>query len=293
MSAIVRSSVLDRLKKLDQRQPIAVDVVALFVIPTVVLSSIYFLWPASERVLEYKARNPTLIGILGSNLAHRSAGHLTRNLVGLWLFGGSGYLLARSAGKRNFYRLSFVAYLTVLPFLASPFIRRMLADTPGNLARLESVGFSQTVGALAGFLAIAIALYYHRATEGNVSPALLAIGLFFGGFGAIFRNLGGSLDVTLLTVGIGVLTLLYIGGKAPLSFERPFRSVPLWGTLGGVLLFFLAISGLFNPEAGGGIYGHMAGYWWGFILPGLYMLLAGIYRRLPDSLDGQVPSFTL
>lgn len=293
MSVIDENSVFTQLRALDERHPTAVDLVTLFVIPTVLLSGIYFLWPASERVLEYKARNPTLVGILGSNLAHRSAGHLTRNLVGLWLFGGSGYLLVRSAGKRNFYRLSIVSYLLVLPFLASPFIRRMLADTPEILAQLESVGFSQTVGALAGFLAIAIALYYYRATEGNVNPTLLAIGLFFGGFGAIFRNLGGSLDVTLLTVGIGVLTLLYIGGKAPLSFERPFRSVPFWSTLGGVLLFFLAISGLFSPEAGGGIYGHMAGYWWGFILPGLYMLLAGIYRRLPDSLDGQVPSFTL
>lgn len=293
MSVIDQNSVVKRLRALNEHHPTAVDLVTLFVIPTVVLSGIYFLWPASERVLEYKARNPTLVGILGSNLAHRSAGHLTRNLVGLWLFGGSGYLLARSAGKRNFYRLSFVSYLTVLPLLANPFIRRMLADTPEKLARLESVGFSQTVGALAGFLTIAIALYYYRATEGNVSPALLAIGLFFGGFGAIFRNLGGSLDVTILTVGIGILTLLYIGGKAPLSFERPFRSVSFWSTLGGVLLFYLAIGGLFSPKAGGGIYGHMAGYWWGFILPGLYMLLAGMYRRFPDELDVQVPSFAL
>lgn len=293
MAGFAQNSVLNRFRALDKRHPTTVDLVTLFVIPTVVLSSIYFLWPASERVLEYKARNPTLIGILGSNLAHRSAGHLTRNLIGLWLFGGFGYLLARSAGKRDFYRLSFVSYLTVLPFLASPFIRRMLADTPAKLAKLESVGFSQTVGAITGFLAIAIALYYYRVTEGDARPDLLAIGLFFGGFGAFFQKLGGNLDVTVLTVGIGILTLIYIGVKGQLSFEQSFRSVSFWATVGGVLLFYLAIGGLFNPQAGGGIYGHLAGYWWGFILSGLYLLLTETYRRIPGYFNGQVPFFTL
>lgn len=290
MSVIAKNSVL-RLQALDERHPTAIDLVTLFIIPTVVLSGIYFLWPASERVLEYKARNPTFIGILGSNLAHRSIGHLTGNLKGLWLFGGSGYLLARSAGKRDFYRISFVSYLTVLPFLASAFIRRMLADTPEMLAKLESVGFSQTIGALAGFLAIAIALYYYRATDGDIRPDLLAIGLFFGGFGAFFRKLGGALDVTLMTVGIGLLTLIYIGAKGQLSFEQPFRSMSFWSTVTGVLLFYLIIGSLFDPQAGGGIYGHLAGYWWGFVLSGLYLMLAKTYRRLPGYLDRNIPPF--
>ncbi|MDS0296656.1 hypothetical protein [Halogeometricum luteum] len=245
------------------------DFFLLFLVPTVVLTIIY-LHPQSEQILEYKARNPTILSILGSNLAHRTNGHIIGNLMGYWLLGGTAYLLLREADSTRIYRYAFVAYLLVLPFFASETILFMFADRPEIVAKYESVGFSLTVGAITGLLAVAIAKYYVEIIDDGF-PWIPSLGLFVLGFSLAFYNLNAVSNTTLFFTVIGLAILLYMAYRLRNSFET-YANQRIVRLVGAIAVFVFGLLSLFPASAPTGIYAHMAGYVWGYFLP-----LGGIF----------------
>ena len=277
----------EQIRRLDDTR-LQRDVLLFFLIPSVVLTVIYLI-PQSEQVLEYEARNPTVIGILGSNLAHRSVSHIAGNLVGYWLLGGTAFLLMRQSDSVHIYRYAFIAYLLILPFFASWTILHIFSDRPDIISRFESVGFSQTVGAVTGFLAIAIA-FYHSKLTGSDYALQISLGLFTLGFSVAFYNLGQMSNSVVILAGVGILSLLYMGyglGESLETFGDP-RVVYLGSA---VVLFVIGLQLLFPPSAPAGIYGHMAGYVWGFLLPMAGLTVTEICRGLRNRVSSH-PSST-
>lgn len=240
------------------------DILLLFVLPSAILIFIY-LFPQSEQILEYKARNPTLIGIIGSNLAHRSVNHITGNIFGYWLLGGTGYLLMKESNLDHVYKYSLVAYLLILPFFANWTILQIFSEQPDIISKFESVGFSQTVGAVTGFLPIAISCYYSKLTDEN-HVIYISLGMFTLGFSVAFYYLGEINSSTIILGSIGILSILYIGLRSIKSLKSTADPRFMY-LFGAVAFFIIGIQLLFPPSAPAGIYGHMAGYVWGYLLP--------------------------
>jgi hypothetical protein len=253
------------------------DFLLLFLIPSAVLIVI-FLLPRSEQILEYEARNPTIVGILGSNLAHRSVSHISGNIVGYWILGGTGLLLMKQSDSAHVYRYAFVAYLLILPFFASWTILRIFSGQPSIIARFESVGFSQTVGAVTGFLPIAVACYHSELTESNYALQT-SLGLFTLGFSVAFYNLDQVSTSVKLLMGIGFVSLLYMGYQLVKSLETLVHPKVVY-LLGAVVLFISGLQSLFPQSTPPGIYGHMAGYVWGYLLPVSGITGVKIYTRV-------------
>jgi hypothetical protein len=240
------------------------DVLLFFVLPSLVLVAIY-LYPGSEQALEYEARSPTVVGIIGSNLAHRSVSHIRSNVIGYWILGGASLLLMRESDSAAIYRYAFIVYILILPFFASWTILEIFSDSPDIISRFESVGFSQTVGAVTGFLAIAIAYYYSELT-GDARRLQTSLGLFVLGFAVAFYSLGEVSNTVILLGIIGVAGLLYMTYQLVQLLETlADPRIPLLG--GSLILYVYGLLLLFPPSAPGGIYGHMAGYVWGYLLP--------------------------
>ncbi|MFD1601094.1 hypothetical protein [Halobellus rarus] len=253
------------------------DILLFFVLPSLILIAIY-LYPGSEQALEYEARNPTVVGIIGSNLAHRNISHIQSNIIGYWILGGASLLLMRVSGSAAIYRYAFVAYILILPFFASWTILQIFSDSPDILSRFESVGFSQTVGAVTGFLPIAIAYYYSELT-GDTRCIQVSLGLFVLGFAVAFYSLGEVNNTVILLGVLGVAGLLYMSYQlvqSPETLAEP--GLPFLG--GSVVLYLYGLLLLFPPSAPGGIYGHMAGYVWGYLLPAVGIAVKTGYDEL-------------
>lgn len=239
------------------------DILLLFVLPSVVLVAIY-LFPGSEQALEYEARNPTVVGIIGSNLAHRSVSHIQSNIVGYWILGGASLLLMRESDSAEIYRYAFIVYILILPFFASWTIIEIFSDSPKIISRFESVGFSQTVGAVTGFLPIAIAYYFSEMT-GDKYRLQTSLGLFVLGFAVAFYSLGEVSHTVILLGGTGGLVIFYMTYQMIHSLKTSIDRIPL--LIGSFVLYIYGLLLLFPPSAPLGIYGHMAGYVWGYLLP--------------------------
>lgn len=250
------------------------DVLLLFVVPTILLVSI-FLYPRSTQILEYKARNPTTLTIIGSNLAHRGTLHIAGNLLGLWVIGGVSFILACACQRKRLYYYSFASYLTILPFFADPFIRSMLQNSPEILATLESVGFSQTVGALVGFLTLAIGLFVSENVDKSIPALPISAGLFLSGFTIIYVNFGSISLVPAVLILSGLLTVGYVVWRASKTVKKPLSTAKCTQFFAcSLFVFYAALLFLFPKGVGGGFFGHMAGYLWGYLLP-----ITGIFIR--------------
>lgn len=255
------------------------DILLFFVLPSVVLVGIY-LYPGSEQALEYEARNPTVIGIIGSNLAHRSAAHIQSNIVGYWILGGASLLLMRESDSASVYRYAFIVYIVILPFFASWTILQIFSDRPEIILRFESVGFSQTVGAVTGFLPIAIA-YYYSEVIGDDYHLMTSLGLFALGFAVAFYSLGEVSSTVILLGGLGSMGLFYMIYQLVQSPETVADPrIPF--IVGSFVLYVYGLLLLFPPSAPPGIYGHMAGFVWGYLLPVVGILGRVIYNQLSD-----------
>lgn len=257
------------------------DILLFFVLPSVVLITIY-LFPGTEQTLEYEARNPTVVGIIGSNLAHRSVSHIQSNIIGYWIFGGISLFLMRESDSAEIYRGAFIVYILILPFFASWTILEIFSNRPDIISNFESVGFSQTVGAVIGFLAIAIAYYYSELTGDNYRLQT-SLGLFLLGFAVAFYSLGEVNVTVILLGGIGSMGLLYMTYRLVQSSLTDPR-LPL--LVGSFTLYVYGLLALFPPSAPGGIYGHMAGYVWGYLLPSVGISGSRVYDELRDWISG-------
>jgi len=272
-----------------QDNPSRWDVVTLFVTPTVLLGAI-FLYPGSEQLLEYKARNPTTLTVIGSNLAHRSLQHIVSNLIGLWLIGGVGFVFACASQRKRLYYYAFVSYLTILPFLANPFIRSLLADSPEILATLESVGFSQTVGALVGFLALIIGLFIHDNLDRYISGLTVSTGVFLSGFTVVFVNFGGDAIALTASAGAGIVVISYLLWRSRRILDEPVHQAEsVRFIIAALFVFYGLLLLLFPKDVGGGFFGHMAGYLWGYLLPASGVFASQLYKTISEKIE----SFTV
>lgn len=261
-------------------EPTQWDLLLLFVAPTLMLVAI-FVYPNSTQILEYKARNPNTLTIVGSNLAHRGLGHIAGNLLGLWFIGGVGFVFACACQRKLLYYYSFASYLTVLPFFADPFIRSMLEDAPKILATFESVGFSQTVGALVGFLALATGLFVHENLDKHVSGLLISAGLFLSGFTIVFVNFGTESLALVVSILSGILAIGYVLWRANKTLEQPlYLAESVRFVVAALFLFYATLIMLFPNNVGGGFYGHMAGYMWGYLLPAFGVFVSRTYHQI-------------
>lgn len=268
-----------------REEPTWKDVLTLFILPTTFLICIY-LYPNSTQILEYKARNPTILTIVGSNFAHRSIPHLGGNLFGLWFIGGLSFVFTCTIERKRLYYYSFASYLIVLPFFANPFVRGMLEDTPRLLNTFESVGFSQTVAALVGFLALAIGLFLRDNLDSQISGLLVSAGFFLSGFTIVFVNFGGDLLAITVTIGSGLVAIGYVTWHAYKKIEKPiYSSDSVQMTVIGLLVFYLSLFLLFPKDVSGGFFGHMAGFFFGYVLPASGVLGIHISSKLSEKWD--------
>lgn len=253
------------------------DILLFFVLPSVVLVAIY-LFPGSEQALEYEARNPTVVGIIGSNLAHRSVSHIQSNIVAYWILGGASLFLMRESDSAEIYRYAFIVYILILPFFASWTIIEIFSDRPEVISRFESVGFSQTVGAVTGFLPIAIAYYFSEMT-GDKYRLQTSLGLFVLGFAVAFYSLGEVSHTVILLGGTGCLVMFYMAYQMNHSLKTLIdQRISL--LIGSFVLYIYGLLLLFPPSTPPGIYGHMAGYVWGYLLPVVGISGSVIYNEV-------------
>lgn len=263
-------------------EPTGWDLLLLFVFPTVILVAV-FVYPNSTQILEYKARNPTTLTILGSNLAHRGLRHIAGNLLGLWLIGGVGFVFACLCQRKRLYYYSFASYLSILPFFADPFIRSLLEDAPEILATFESVGFSQTVGALVGFLALATGLFVHENLDRHISGLLISAGLFFSGFTIVFVNFGTDSLALTVSIASGLTAIGYVLWRVNRTIEQPLhQDEGVRFVVAALFIFYATLLLLFPNDVGGGFYGHLAGYMWGYLLPASGVFVSNTYNQISE-----------
>lgn len=266
-------------------EPRRLDSLLLFVLPTVLLIAI-FVYPNSTQILEYKARNPTTLTILGSNLAHRGVRHIAGNLAGLWLIGSVGFMFACACQRKRLYYYSFASYLGVLPFFADEFIRDMIQNTPEIMATFESVGFSQTVGALVGFLALVSGLFVQNNLDEHVSGLLISLGLFISGFSIVFINFGTDTSALVVSIASGFAAIGYVLWRANKTIESPLYSdEAVQFVVIALLIFYATLFLLFPSNVGGGFYGHLAGYVWGYLLPAFGVFVSNTYSQVSEKVD--------
>lgn len=260
-------------------KPTIWDLLILFVGPTILLVTI-FAYPDSTNILEYEASNPTPATILGSNLAHRGIRHISANIFGLWLIGGVSFVFACTCQHKRLYYFSFASYFSVLPFFADGFIRGMLEETPKLLNSFASVGFSLTIGALVGFLALISGLFVESNLDRQVSGLLISIGLFLSGFTVPFLNFGADNLALGLSILSGVIAISYILWRAIKTLEEPISADNLHFEVAGLFIFYAAVLMLFPQNIGGGFYGHMAGYIGGYLFPACPILAQRLIQML-------------
>lgn len=258
-------------------EPNGVDLLLLFILPTTLLITI-FLYPESEQILEYKARDPTALTIIGSNLAHRGPLHIVGNLLGLWLIGGMGFIFACASQRKRLYYYAFATYITILPFFADSLKRGMLEDIPQGLATYETAGFSLTVGALVGFLAIAMGLFLRENVDDQIWGLSASFGLFISGFSIIVVTVGGDTHAFALSIATGIFVIGYVLWRGNQAEDGPIYHIEGIQFFGAALfIFYASLLLLFPPDVGGSFFGHIAGYVWGFLLPAFGLFTVHLY----------------
>lgn len=248
-------------------EPTRLDAIVLFAVPALLLVGIY-LYPNSEQILEYKARNPTTVTIIGSNLAHRNFGHIAGNLVGFLLIGPLAFIFCSASRWKRLYYYVFGSYLVVLPFYSSSFAISLLGEY-NLVSKFESVGFSLTIAALVAFLPIALDLFY-RDNISDTPPALLSsAGLYLSGYTVVFLTLGATSPfIVLVTAVMGIVTITALLWFAHRTLQEPLHhSEGIRFLMAALFIFYAGLIYLFPPNVGSSFVGHMAGFTGGYVLP--------------------------
>ena len=235
------------------------------------------LW-ASER---------TLITALTANYAHFTARHLFDNLLNFWVTLFAIYPLVGLAGWGRRFRLSVGAYLFAVPFVIAAVTLAVTEPSTSQFA----VGFSGIVAALLGFLPVVLAAAAARATDGSIGPAWAAVP--FCGSLAVAAAFSPALSASARApVAAGwLLTAGLIGGWRWLA-DRP-RGVASAADrlppdhrlafLIGATVFVFGVAGAFVfVGASTNVWGHLAGYVAGFLVPYLgFVLVPGVLAAFP------------
>lgn len=135
---------------------VVVDLVAIAAV-AVLLVGIHLLVPPGVRSgLALTYPNPNPVDALTAAYVHANGAHLTGNLAGYLVGASVAYGLARAAGERRWFWLSWGTCLTALPIvvglLAAALVARPIAGR----------GFSGVVAGLAGVVLVGAGVVAHR-----------------------------------------------------------------------------------------------------------------------------------
>ena len=123
------------------------------------LAGVQFLVPRSAQTLLYFGHDLSKPWtLLSASYVHAGADHLVRNVLGYTLAATYAWVLCVGAGRRRWFRRTFVVFLLVLPVLVC--LASHVAFGLGHPSiRLSSKGFSGVVGGFAGFVLVALYAY--------------------------------------------------------------------------------------------------------------------------------------
>lgn len=243
------------------------DLVGLFLIP--ILSLVLIFHFTDPATLEYRIVDPTLVGILGSNISHRTWNHLTNNILGLVVVGGIAYTLLTAAEYRYHYIMMFIGSLLIIPFFSHFFLQYFLVHQP-IFHSYEAVGFSEPLAAMIGYLPLVLTTYLNRAS-GIRWPILWAILIYSGGIAYAIVQLFGvgfsTIPIAILSIvgilGIGVHVLQLDDGVEKLQYSVTIAFI--------VMVYIISVVGLFGGPNVGTKVGHLAGFLPGFFAPTLVL----------------------
>lgn len=241
------------------------------------LAGIHVLVPAGVRatfVLEYARPDP--FHAFTAAYVHLTDAHLLGNLTGLLAGGAWAILVSRLADERRWFRLSFLAYLTLLPVAVGMSGAALVGQ------EITSRGFSGVVAGLGGFGLVGVAVVLHRAfgvdrwLAWDVAAGLvvvLAVEILWLVTGTVTTRMG------LLLVGAYAVTLVPVanawrrGGwpRTREGWRRLAGAVVTTVLLAALLVAFVA--GLFPTELGRSgsvtnILGHYLGLVYGAVIAG-------------------------
>lgn len=259
----------------DRTRP--VDLFALCAVPAVLIF-VFTLPVATRRSLAFAYADPTPFTAFTAHYVHLRADHLLGNLGGYVLLAGVGYALAALSGRRRFFFVAFVTFLTAFPVVLSALNLAVPRDAIG-------FGFSGVNMALAGLLPVLCHCYARdRLALGGSVRALPAAFFALVGWIALLAlpvsTDGAGLAGLAVGVAAALLAPLYAassGIRLRQSSRRVARTVasrPGDGdllALGVILTVGYPIVG-FPSEllSGGGVvnlYVHLLGFCLGFIVP--------------------------
>lgn len=234
------------------------------------LVAVYTLPTSTRLELALAYHEPTLASAYAAHFVHLSADHLLANLGAYLLVVPLTYVLAVLAGRRDVFRIAFVAILLAFPLVLSGL--NVLLTRP----RI-GFGFSGINMAFLGLLPLVLLSFLrHHAPETfdlDHAPAL-----FFAGTGLIATLAVPSPRLRLAVAGFAVgSAVVYLRGLLPLRRLRAdvrslARTEGVEFAVAGLLVFgLLPIAAFPSNPAGDGtvlnLYTHLLGYCLGFIAP--------------------------
>ncbi|WP_267641410.1 hypothetical protein [Haloarchaeobius amylolyticus] len=248
------------------------DLLALMAVPAALWTA--FALPAeTRRDLALSHADPELAQTFLSHYVHLSAGHFLSNLGLYLLVAPLSYLLCAVAGRHREFRVAFVTYLLVFPFVLSGLNVLLARPTVG-------LGFSGIGMAFVGLLPWALFAYLQdrmpETFQTERAPALFFVGAVVIGTIVIPPN-----PLTMAGVAISSLGLVaYVGAlvfrRSPRLPAQVRRAVATPGYLeiaAVSIVVFVGVAVLvFSMPAiqGGAVvnhYTHVVGYCLGFVVP--------------------------
>lgn len=241
-----------------------------------VLAAIHFLAPAViESKLIFRYNNPDPFTALTAAYFHIDNAHLYGNIKGYLVGAVFVYFLCILIGERQWFWLTTVSFVTLLPILVNFTSSFVIGEAPGKMVYTER-GFSGVVAGYAGFLLVAspVVLWREFQLPPRISRDILSI---------LIIAVGGEVVFVLLNeIPIEVLLTLSFGA-ALVIFDIVNQMRPIWQTIskndvnsivGGFLLTVVILAtlswivlGLFLPtDSTTNILAHYVGIVYGGII---------------------------
>ncbi|WP_439028031.1 hypothetical protein [Haloarchaeobius sp. DT45] len=248
------------------------DLLALTSVPAVLWAA-YALPDETKRNAALSHTDPTLVDAFVSHYVHLVPGHLLSNLGLYLLVAPLSYLLCAVAGRKREFRVAFVSYLLVFPFVISGLNVLIARPTVG-------LGFSGLGLAFVGLLPWALFAYLQNRMpetfQTERAPALFFLGAVVIGIIVIPPTLLTMTGVVMASIGlvayVGVLVFRR-SSRLPSRFSRALATPGYLEIAALSLVVFVGVAVLtFSvPAVSDGVvvnhYTHFVGYSLGFIVP--------------------------
>jgi len=225
----------------------------------------------------------TFLTAFTANYAHIGSRHLIDNLLNFWLTLFAIYPLVAIAGWNRKFRLSMLAYFSLVPFV----IAWVTLGALGPLTSQPAAGFSGIVSAFLGFLPVVLFAAAARLTDGQIHPAWASVP-FFGSLAVAFGIPTGTYFPANLPVALasGLIAVFLAGvfwqSQSLLSLARTNRQLApdhRLALLIGSTVFVFGIAGaLVFVQPGTNVWGHLAGYIAGFLVPYLAFVVVPLLK---------------